>query len=717
MGASAMSSLPHPPPGFVLEGSHQSIPRNQSVPPPPPGFQLEGQPQHYEFDGSDVPGYDSRTGLVANRMQQGESFAHGVADLATFGLADELAAGVGTVGGMLPGGHGKGYGELLDDIRGETELNASAYPKTHLAGQVVGGVGGATGLARGGYSIAANAAKAGKGWLARLLGGAADGAIQAGGYGFGGGEGLKDRAMQAASNMPVGAALGLGGEALATVWGAGTRRVLQGAGDAAPGVNPRANVMQAEQFGIPISRAQATGSIPQTNIEDALRNRGSMNAFDQSQREAIDASVGRVQQTLAGPHPTIPNQSAAYEAVPDALRSQRDKLKAASGEGYGNSVDNPDVLVDGNAVRDIPNFIRKSLDEDQIIIDPMYHQGAARAMSFIDDYIGRMPKPGGDIQSVQAQLKWVENLRAGLRKNFPPMGQDAPALKAMSRAIDGWTDDVFERGLVSGSDEVLEQLKIGRAKWSEYMGMVDPRSKTGGKLNPQFEAQRAIKNVMEKELSPEEIGQYLFGASVAAPKNTSFMTAQLLRKTLGPDSPEWSAIKQSFWLRATRAGDETMNPAKIAKNLDGLLGNQGSSVAKTLFSESEREAMGSYAGVMRMLVPNKAGVNNSNTANRLMPQLQRYGTAIMGALAGGGSMASGFGPLEALGVSAATSGALKGIGAVSNASRVSAATRAPVPVNPSGQGGAFLRGAGVPMLDRREPQLALPAYMKQLLQR
>lgn len=53
------------------------------------------------------------------------------------------------------------------------------------------------------------------------------------------------------------------------------------------------------------------------------------------------------------------------------------------------------------------------------------------------------------------------------------------------------------------------------------------------------------------------------------------MTALELRKHLGADSPAWSGIRQSFWLRATRAGDQSMNPNQIAKNLEGLLNGEG----------------------------------------------------------------------------------------------------------------------------------------------
>jgi hypothetical protein len=456
--------------------------------------------------------------------------------------------------------------------------------------------------------------------------------------------------------------------------------------------------------------------VSQANIENQLRSQGAMQGFDDAQRQAVGQSVGNVQSRLAGGAPAIPGQSAAYENVPSALRGSRDALKTASQDAYEASVNNPNVLVSGEAVKDLPNFIRGKLDADNILIDPMYLTGAARALRFVDDYLSRLPSaakasdsatpmlsgPAGEVKSIDAQLRWIENLRAGLRKNFPPIGQDAPALKAISSAIDDWTDDVFERGLVSGSDDVLNQLKTARGKWSEYKAMAEPRSKIGNRLNPRYEAQARIRSIMDKDMSPEEIGKLLWGTSVAAPKASAHMTALELRKVLGPDSPQWSAIRQSFWLRATRAGDQEMNPSQIAKNLDGLLKGDGKGVANVLFSDEERRMMAAYANVMRVLSPAKAGLNGSNTANRLAPTLRKYASAIMGALSAGGGMYAGLGPLEATGLGAVASTSLRGLSGLADASRVSAAVRMPVPANSSGIGGATLRGGSIPFVPSQE---------------
>lgn len=762
MGASTMNGQPPPlPPGFVLDAQPQARPaqrQSAGAPPPlPPGFVLDGQDQGESWSPNDAPRaqtvdprsiptkgaiepydpsmaeivgdrlYDSAraAGLPASRMRRDaaglDAFVRGTADTATFGFADEIAAKAADITGI--GGRQGDYDANLEYQRAVDERDRQLNPVARMGGQVAGGVLNATGVLKSGLSLAGNAAKGG--WLTRLMmgspvagravGGAVDGAVQAGGYGFGSGEdGVARRLRAGADLMPLGALFGSLAEGVAGVSGKGWNAFAKGANDAAPGVDPAAAVAQAQEFGIPVSRAQATQSVKQAGIEDQLRHSGNMQAFDAAQREAVDQSVGNFQQRLAGSNRPIPSQASAYDNVPEALRGVRDRTKAGARTGYDDSVNNPNVLVDGKAVADLPAFIQRNLDADQIVIDPMYHQGASRALEFIQDYIGRMPQVGKDgVQGVQAQLRWIENLRASLGKNFPPLAQDAPALKAIKGAIDDWTDEIFDKGMVSASDEVLDALKQGRAKWTEYMAMTEPRTKIGGRLNPQYEAQATVRRLMDKNLSPEEIGLHLWGTSVAAPKMNSLMTAQLLRRQLGPDSPEWNGIRQSFWLRATRAGDETMSPAKIGKNLDGLLNGQGASVAKVLFSETEREAMKSFAGVMKMLQPNKAGINNSNTANRILPQLQRYAGLIMGSLAGGGSFAGGLEPMLAVSLGMGATAIPRGAGAFSRASRASTATTMPVPALPSGRGGATLRGGAIPTAEeinrRLQPDpLALP---------
>lgn len=144
-------------------------------------------------------------GGIAGALQ---SFGTGAADLASFGLADELGAGARWLGGkVLPWQSNVTYDQALQEVRGKDKAVAEANPNTYLAGQIVGGIGVGSGLARAGLSPTANAPQ-GASLLNRVLRGAGEGAVLGGAYGVGSGEGTADRALQGAIGAGTGMAVG-----------------------------------------------------------------------------------------------------------------------------------------------------------------------------------------------------------------------------------------------------------------------------------------------------------------------------------------------------------------------------------------------------------------------------------------------------------------------------------------------------------------------------
>lgn len=63
---------------------------------------------------------------------------------ATFKWADELAAGLGAIGGKLPGGHGKSRQQILDEIRSKESVFTEQNPKAAFAAEIGGALGSGT---------------------------------------------------------------------------------------------------------------------------------------------------------------------------------------------------------------------------------------------------------------------------------------------------------------------------------------------------------------------------------------------------------------------------------------------------------------------------------------------------------------------------------------------------------------------------------------------
>ncbi|MEP7452819.1 hypothetical protein [Phyllobacterium sp. SB3] len=253
------------------------------------------------------------------------SFAQGLADTASFGFSDEIAAGLGSIGGMLPGGHGKSYSELLPEIRGQQDADAEEHPYAHVAGQLTGGVGSGVALARGGLSLAANAANAGHG-LARVAGmSALDGGMLGFGQGFGSGrEGFQNRFENGLLSGGIG--VGLGGTLPFALAGGGVA-----ARKAFAPLTARTNPEKYTDLALNTAVRRA-GTTPQelSNSLRAAQDDG-QNMFNLA--DALGQPGQRFMSTVA----RTPND-ARHEVVRDLLlrqTGQGPRLSNALSEGFG----------------------------------------------------------------------------------------------------------------------------------------------------------------------------------------------------------------------------------------------------------------------------------------------------------------------------------------------------------------------------------------------
>ncbi|WP_434733766.1 hypothetical protein NL154_05710 [Rhizobium sp. YTUHZ044] len=137
------------------------------------------------------------------------SFGNGITDMATFGFGDEIGAAIDAAGShIFPWREPKTYEQALEEGRNDQRSLAESNPVSNIAGKVVGGVGSASALARGGLSFAANAPRtAGLGGMVARS--AADGALLGGAYGLGSGEdGFLNRSYEAGKGALIGGLIG-----------------------------------------------------------------------------------------------------------------------------------------------------------------------------------------------------------------------------------------------------------------------------------------------------------------------------------------------------------------------------------------------------------------------------------------------------------------------------------------------------------------------------
>lgn len=197
---------------------------------------------------AEAQGGNSRDSLMG-RIDAG---VRGAADMLSFGFADELAAGLGTGFGML--------GDYDQALQQQRQIDASDSEDRfgyRLGGQIMGGLAGASGLARAGMSPSVNAIQSGQS-LGRVAGASAlEGGVLGAAHGFGSGEGLEDRATGALTSGAMG--FGIGAAAPVAISGASNvaRRALSPF-QASPERVAAAQTLRSE--GVPVTAGQLTGN-------------------------------------------------------------------------------------------------------------------------------------------------------------------------------------------------------------------------------------------------------------------------------------------------------------------------------------------------------------------------------------------------------------------------------------------------------------------------
>lgn len=226
------------------------------------GYRYDGERNRWVNDPSAVEASNARSQDMG-LGRRADTLVRGIADGVTFGLSDEISAGLntvlpldrGTTSGFGDGGFRQAYDQNLAVARGVDETDARQMPLTRGAGQLVGAVAAPGAMAGGRYIASAPSLMSAAGR------GAGVGAMAGAAYGAGSAEGpIESRIQGAQSGAMTGA--GAGG-----VLGGGGRVVGGAVGGVARGMmtSPRAQAVQTlRDNGVSVMPGQALGGLPAT---------------------------------------------------------------------------------------------------------------------------------------------------------------------------------------------------------------------------------------------------------------------------------------------------------------------------------------------------------------------------------------------------------------------------------------------------------------------
>lgn len=494
----------------------------------------------------------------------------------------------------------KAYTAERDRVRGLTKTAQEQYPKTAIASEVGGAIAGSIGPA---------ALIKGATYLSRLPKASGVGAGLGGLGGAGEGETTEGRLQGAAVGAGLGAATSGVGETLISGVGRLIQRYLGAAKAPAPGVSPAARIADADEFGIPLSRGQASGNVGQQAFEEAARHeaRGRtvgmvMRGFDDTQATKIKDAQSGISQALGGTAHPIPETGGA---VSGALKSRAAQLRSGAEDLYASSASKEaNIAID--EVSKLGRKVAAQLETEGVKLDTYgNYQGAQAAMNLLRRVAGFEGAPAaGPGQAVVSQsLQGLDQARKGLLKIKAANPEDGRALSAIRRSFDDWIDDAVDKKLFSGDATAIDDLKKARSLWSQYRGMTK-----GGK----DDATPIIAKIVNEERTGEEVANWLLGIAGAGQAGRSSRMIGEIKHMIGAGSPEWEALRQAAWSKMT-APARGEGPQAVANSIIAFTSGQGAPVARQLFTPQEIGQMTKLARVMQYTVADKRATNPSKS--------------------------------------------------------------------------------------------------------
>ena len=393
----------------------------------------------------------------------------------------------------------------------------------------------------------------------------------------------------------------------------------------------------ANSFGIPLTKGQATGDVPQIASEEAARAgaRGQgaydvMTGFDKRQ----GAALGNARDSVV-PNPSGVNAVDAAEMAIPGIKDAATLAKMQAKQAY-------DVFeangggIRGDAVKTLARNVVQRLKGEALDIDPSL-TNASQAMT-------RMQKmlEGADRGAVPFSV--IERTRQMLRRAHTAAyngsnGADQEATRLILSAYDDWMEDAVDYALQEGAEQSIAQIRQARTLWADYL-----KTFTGKKG-----ADNYIRKIVEDEATPDQVAGWLFGASKNIGGGQSAQLAKRMRDVLGADSQEFTALKKAAWDRLTMKADTPRGVMDMESALREFTAGKGKTLAAELFTPKELTRISEFRMALKALIPPAKATNPSGSgyeAARSGMALMRAASASLGFASGGpgGAVAGAMAP-------------------------------------------------------------------------
>lgn len=371
-----------------------------------------------------------------------------------------------------------------------------------------------------------------------------------------------------------------------------------------------------------ISQPYEGGELLKDAIETrAAREMAGIDASNASMDRAAQSAATTMEQRLGRGAQLVDNEFDVGSTVSQGIKGRQAASAAARDAAYERAA-TIDATIGREAIEGMDSRVKENLTfgRTQPVIINERTPSAQEALGIISDVAqfrgprnmadpAGMPDPKAitgvspqGIETVRKRLVALSQQASSAARRSGDFS-DAHAMRAVIDEFDGQLQRAVEQGLFEGDPSWLDAYLQARSLHRQHRAT----------YRPDDELRTAMRAIAERDATPEQVANYLYGRSRLGDNAVSAKLSEHLRNVLGEASEEWAAIKQGAWQRLLTTGTKenqtrAVNSAtaqRIASQIEEFTSNRGRSLALTLFDSQEITTMNRYAAALRAMAQSR----------------------------------------------------------------------------------------------------------------
>lgn len=284
-----------------------------------------------------------------------------------------------------------------------------------------------------------------------------------------------------------------------------------------------------------------------------------------------------------------------------AARARKDALYAQAGES--------DAAIKSDEVRNVRSYVAQGLEDKGVEIDPgspaapSITPASNRMMNVLQELsdlkignkaVGAATPADGSESIAAVSAKGLEQARKKLvfLRSGATNDADRRAATHIMHRFEDWQSDAYDNALFSGSPEALQVVRDARAANASWRQRF---------YNDRDDADKIINKIITGEVTPQEVSNWVVGASQVGGKGVSSRLLTRLAQATNNDPEAMNAIRGGIAHRlfGTTEGVEAGSPEKVANTINEFFTGSGRDVANRVYTPEQRQAALNYAATLR----------------------------------------------------------------------------------------------------------------------